>query len=136
MKEYNTDLLCLHMYTLIYVYVGTHIPTTTLYYIGILTIYVILSQDDLKALQIFNVLTIHLSSGLITLIFHHKLRDAEMKKRRREQLFRDKRQAMPEIKLCSPDNPSLTQILSICSLQIVENTYFFIQEYFILSKQQ
>lgn len=68
-------------------------------------------------------------------MFHHKLSDTEMKKRR-EHLFRDKRQIMLEVKLCSPDNPSLTQILSICSVQIVENTYFFIQEYCILGKQQ
>lgn len=81
-------------------------------------------------------MTIPLFSGLITLIFHHKLSDAEMKKGRSEQLFGYKRQAILEVILYSLNNASLTQILNICSLWIVENTYFFIQEYFILGKQQ
>lgn len=57
-------------------------------------------------------------------------------KEKERKTFHSKRQTMLEVKLCSPDNPSLTQILSICLLQIVESTYFFIQEYFILGKQQ
>jgi len=39
---------------------GTYIPMTTLHYIGILTVYAILSQDNSKALQIFSVLWLYL----------------------------------------------------------------------------
>lgn len=50
-----------------------------LYYTGILTVYVALSQDDLKALTNIQCATsVHLSSGLLTLTIHHKLSDAKM----------------------------------------------------------
>lgn len=50
--------------------------------------------------------------------------------------FETEKKSKAEVKLCSLNNPSLTQIPSICSLQIAESTYFFIQEYYILGKQQ
>lgn len=57
----------------------THTPTMPLYYTGILTVYVALSQDDLKALTNIQCATsVHLSSGLLRLTIHHKLSDAKM----------------------------------------------------------